>query len=265
MSIFASGFSRARWAKPPSGWRKSFCMSTMMSADRAMSGPLEAIYAISHGGPAIPSSGVEDNSERFLPPISSCPAEDVMICEPQVLSAKKARSTRRIHRRGSREGPEGSCPFSAILFRSRFTERSQSYSTSSRHIVRNHWRESAGFQRLEIRFPWLEPIWAPDLGPVKKKRPTASCCQSATRMVRLGGHVQSGTGRVAQKIRGNHSLRKQNPHQRASYWLGPEKVNDFTILVTHWLPSGRGDEIGGTSAATDEYPSSGVAAHGRWV
>ena len=25
--------------------------------------------------------------------------------------------------------------------------------------------------------------------------------------------------RVAQKIRGNHSLRKQNPHQRASYWL----------------------------------------------
>jgi hypothetical protein len=35
----------------------------------------------------------------------------------------------------------------------------------------------------------------------KKKRPTASCCQSATRMVRLGGHVQSGTRRVAQKIR----------------------------------------------------------------
>ena len=27
------------------------------------------------------------------------------------------------------------------------------------------------------------------------------------------------TRRVAQKIRGNHSLRKQNPHQRASYWL----------------------------------------------
>ncbi len=26
--------------------------------------------------------------------------------------------------------------------------------------------------------------------------------------------------RVAQKIRGNHSLRKQNPHRRASYWLG---------------------------------------------
>jgi hypothetical protein len=28
------------------------------------------------------------------------------------------------------------------------------------------------------------------------------------------------TRRVAQKIRGNHSLRKQNPRQRASYWLG---------------------------------------------
>jgi len=24
---------------------------------------------------------------------------------------------------------------------------------------------------------------------------------------------------VAQEIRGNHSLRKQNRHQRASYWL----------------------------------------------
>jgi hypothetical protein len=45
------------------------------------------------------------------------------------------------------------------------------------------------------------------------------CGQSGTRTVRLGGHVQSGTRRVAQKIRGNHSLRKQNPHQRASYWL----------------------------------------------
>ncbi len=53
----------------------------------------------------------------------------------------------------------------------------------------------------------------------KKKRTTPSCRQSATRTVRLGGHVQSGTRRAAQKIRGNHSLRKQNPHQRA-YWVG---------------------------------------------
>jgi hypothetical protein len=53
----------------------------------------------------------------------------------------------------------------------------------------------------------------------KKNGPQLSRCQSATRTVRLGGHVQSGTRRVAQKIRGNHSLRKQNPHQRASYWL----------------------------------------------
>src|SRR5204862_6322951 len=52
-----------------------------------------------------------------------------------------------------------------------------------------------------------------------KKGPTASCCESATRTVRLGGHVQSGTRRVAQRIRGNHSLRKQNSHQRTSYWL----------------------------------------------
>ena len=54
----------------------------------------------------------------------------------------------------------------------------------------------------------------------KKNGPQLSRCPSATRTVRLGGHVQSGTRRVAQKIRGNHSLRKQNPHQRASYWLG---------------------------------------------
>src|SRR5580704_17109335 len=40
MSICASGFSRARWAKPPSGWTKSFCMSTMTSADFANSGPM---------------------------------------------------------------------------------------------------------------------------------------------------------------------------------------------------------------------------------
>ena len=31
----------------------------------------------------------------------------------------------------------------------------------------------------------------------------------------------------------------KNPHQR-SYWLGRKLVNDFTILVTHWLPSARG-------------------------
>src|SRR5882757_1310199 len=41
----------------------------------------------------------------------------------------------------------------------------------------------------------------------KKNGPQLSRCPSATRTVRLGGHVQSGTRRVAQKIRGNHSVR----------------------------------------------------------
>ena len=39
----------------------------------------------------------------------------------------------------------------------------------------------------------------------KKNGPQLSRCQSATRTVRLGAHVQSGTRLVAQKIRGNHS------------------------------------------------------------
>jgi len=64
-----------------------------------------------------------------------------------------------------------------------------------------------------------------------------SCCQSATRTVRLGGHVQSGTRWVAQKIRGNHSHRKQNPHQRASYWLVFPAINVWSINRAMW-PSG---------------------------
>ena len=38
------------------------------------------------------------------------------------------------------------------------------------------------------------------------------------------------TRRVAQKIRGNHSLRKQNPHQRASYGLDSGMVKDFNTM-----------------------------------
>src|SRR5947207_4969533 len=49
--------------------------------------------------------------------------------------------------------------------------------------------------------------------------------------MRLGGHVQFGTRRVAQKIRGNHSLRKQNPHQRASYGVDYGFVNDCGHLA----------------------------------
>ena len=40
MSIPASGASRAKRAKPPSGWTKSFCISTISSADLSMSGPI---------------------------------------------------------------------------------------------------------------------------------------------------------------------------------------------------------------------------------
>jgi hypothetical protein len=59
----------------------------------------------------------------------------------------------------------------------------------------------------------------------------------------MHGHRTKRVGlraEIAQKIRGNHSLRKQNPHQRASYWLGREKVNDFTTLVHRLIASGRG-------------------------
>jgi hypothetical protein len=63
-----------------------------------------------------------------------------------------------------------------------------------------------------------------------KRKAPSFLLQSATRTVRLGGHVQSGTRRVVQKIRGNHSLHKQDPHQRASYGLGPKLVNDLGRL-----------------------------------
>jgi hypothetical protein len=55
------------------------------------------------------------------------------------------------------------------------------------------------------------------------------------------GMSNPSTRRVAQKIRGNHSLRKQNPHQRASYGLGRKMLNDFGMLVTQWLNSRRGE------------------------
>src|SRR5689334_2208511 len=43
MSIFASGCSHAICAKPPSGCRKSFCMSTMINAERSISASFAAI------------------------------------------------------------------------------------------------------------------------------------------------------------------------------------------------------------------------------
>ena len=43
MSIPASGTSRAMCAKPPSGWTKSFCISTIISADLSISGPIMVI------------------------------------------------------------------------------------------------------------------------------------------------------------------------------------------------------------------------------
>jgi hypothetical protein len=67
----------------------------------------------------------------------------------------------------------------------------------------------------------------------KKKRPTASCCQSATRTVRLGGHVQSGTGRVAQKIRGNHSF--VNKILTSGLPIG--SIRNSSMIWAVWLPA----------------------------
>ena len=74
-----------------------------------------------------------------------------------------------------------------------------------------------------------------------QERPTASCCQSATRTVRLGGHVQSGTRRVAKKkAAAIIPFVNKNPHQRASYWLRQEMVNDLGTLAARVL-SGLGE------------------------
>jgi hypothetical protein len=63
MSMPAPGISRAMRAKPPSGWTKSFCISTIIRADLSISGSIIAT-AIICAPPVISFWSIDKASNR---------------------------------------------------------------------------------------------------------------------------------------------------------------------------------------------------------